>query len=301
MFNQTTPQDYLNDMHAIGIPRLFHPKMNPRDRATGIQKAKKELGRLQVELQHHRDNLRNQNKKAPADEVKQILAPFNLLQNLLQQLKDEVNALEEKLASGKMLPHSFEFGRYIFGDEEQAEWFIGDEAQYEEWLQAEELKQRLETFKQDGQPLIDKLNDIQSEFGKLKVVYQVDQKKLDKRHKKGYILRRLFMLLILMIASGGIGAYVYLEMNNPMGLAGFGLAGFFFLLMPLGYIDWKKRNTKLVSSVREQKTQLRRLQLEGKEVQKKYRPIEFQIKALESQYHNLRKGLSGGKQANSVA
>lgn len=301
MFNQTTPQDYLNDMHAIGIPRLFHPKMNPRDRASGIQNAKKELGRLQVELQHHRDTLRNQNKKASSDEVKRVLAPFNLLQNLLQQLKEEMGSLEEKLASGKMLPHGFEFGRYIFGDEEEAEWFIGDETQYEEWMQAEEVRQRLETFKEDGQPLLDRLHQVQTKFGSLKTVYQSDQKKLDKRHKKGYILRRMFLLLVLTIASGGIGAYVYLEMNNPMGMAGFGFAAFFFLLMPLGYIDWKKRNKKLVASVREQKTQLRRLQLEGKEIQKKYRPIEFQIKTLESQYNSLRKGLSGGKQATSVA
>lgn len=300
MFNQTTPQDYLNDMHAIGLPRIFHPKMKPRDRAVGIRKAKQELGRLKVELQHHRDTLRAKNKKAPSDEVKRILAPYNLLQNLLVQLTGEVEDLEEKLGAGKMLPHGFEFGHYVFGVEEIGEWFLGNQEQYDEWLEAEEVKQRLNSFKKDGQPHRDKLAQIHSEFAQLKTAYQSAQKKLDKRHKRGYILRRMVLLFVLMAVSGGVGAYVYIEMANPLGLGGFGLASFFFLLMPLGYMDWKKRNTKLIASIREQKTQMRRLQLEGKETKKRYRPIEYQIKALESQYQSLRADLVGG-QAISVA
>lgn len=301
MFNQTTPQDYLNDMHAIGIPRLFHPKMNPRDRATGIQNAKKELGRLKVELQHHRDTLRTKNKKSSPDEVTRILAPYNLLQNLLQQLTEEVGGLAETLASGKMLPHSFEFGRYIFGDEEQAEWFVGEQTQYDEWLEAEDLKQRLDGFKEDGQPVLDKLAAIQSEFEAIRVVYQADQKKLDKRQKGGYILRRLALLFFLVIGCSVAGVYAYVQLTNPIGLVGFGLAGFFFLVMPFGYFDWKKRNVKLIATVREEKTQLRRLQLEGKDLKKKYQPIAFQIKSLEQQYHKLRADLVGGKQSTSVA
>ena len=70
--------------------------------------------------------------------------------------------------------------------------------------------------------------------------------------------------------------------------------------MPFAYFDWKKNNTKLVAFVREQKTQMRRLQMEGKEIKKRYRPIELQVEALEAQYHNLRAGLAGGK-AVSVA
>lgn len=300
MFNQTTPQDYLNDMQAIGISRIFHPKMKPRDRATGIRKAKQELSRLTLELQHHRDALRAKNKKTPSEEVTRILAPYNLLQNLLVQLTAEVVGLEEKLGAGKMLPHSFEFGHYIFGVEELGEWFLGDQDQYDEWLEAEEIKQRMNVFKQDGQPLLDKLTQIQAEFKELKTAFQSAQKKLDKQHKRGYFLRRLFLLLLLVAISAGVGAYMYIQMTNPLGLIGLGLAGFFFLLMPFAYFDWKKRNTKLVASVREQKTQLRRLQIEGKEVKKRYHPIELQIKDLQSQYHDLRSGLVG-EQNTSVA
>lgn len=296
MFNQTVPQDYLNDMHAINIPRIFHPKMKPRDRADGIRKARKELGRLTLELQHHRDTLRSKNKKASSEEVTRILAPYNLLQNLLVQLTSEVVNLEETLAAGKMLPQAFEFGQYIFGVEELGEWFLGDQAQYDEWLEAEDVKARLNGFKEDGQPLLDKLSAIQNEFGKLKVTYQSAQKKLDSQHKRGYFVRRLLLLFILMGLSAAGGAYMYIEMANTLGLlVGFGLAGFFFLLMPFAYFDWKKRNTKLVAHVREQKTQLRRLQMEGKDVKKRYRPIELQIEALEAQYHSLRAGLAGGK------
>jgi len=300
MFNQTVPQDYLNDMHAINIPRIFHPKMKPRDRADGIRKAKQELGRLTLELQHHRDTLRSKNKKTSSEELTRILAPYNLLQNLLVQLTSEVVNLEDIVASGKMLPHAFEFGHYIFGVEELGEWFLGDQDQYDEWLEAEEVKQRLNGFKEDGQPLLDKLTKIQREFSELKVTYLAAQKKLDKQHKRGYLVRRLLLLVLLMGLSSAAGAYVYIEMTNSLGLVGLGLAGFFFLLMPFAYFDWKKSNTKLVASVRELKTQMRRLQMEGKEVKNRYRPIEIQVQALQKQYDDLRAGLAGGK-AVSVA
>jgi len=301
MFNQTAPQDYLNDMHAIGIPKLFHPRLSPRDRANGIQTAKQELGRLKMELQHHRDTLRSKNKSVSNDELKRVLAPYNLLQNLLEQLINEVKSLEDKLGAGKMLPQGFEFGRFIFGDEEIGEWFIGDEEHYQDWKEADDVKQRLNGFKREGQPLIQKLSVIHADYETQKAIYESTQKKVDKRAKKGFILRRLVLLLILTIASGAGGAYVYMEMGNELGLVGFGLAGFFFLLMPLGYMDWRRRNRKLIAKAREAKTQMRRLQREGKEVKKRFRPIEFQIKALTAQYKSLRAGLSGGKQATSVA
>ena len=300
MFNQTLPQDYLNDMHAINIPRIFHPKMKPRERSDGIRKAKQELGRLTLELQHHRDTLRSKNKKASSEEVTRILAPYNLLQNLLVQLTSEVVNLENILGAGKMIPHAFEFGRYIFGVEELGEWFLGNQDQYDEWLEAEEVKHRLNGFKEDGQPILDKLSKIQSEFSALKVTYQAAQKKLDRQHKRGYMLRQFLLLVLLTGLSAAGGAYVYIEMTNTLGLVGIGLAGFFFLLIPFAYFDWKKRNTKLVAIVREQKTQMRRLQMEGKELKNRYRPIELQVQSLEAEYHKLRAGLAGGK-AVSVA
>ncbi len=301
MFNETAPQDYLNDLHAIGIPKLFHPRVKPRDRANGIQIAKKELGRLKVELQHHRDTLRSKNKSESSEEIKRLLAPYNLLQNLIQQLIDEVKGLEEKLGAGKMLPQGFEFGQYIFGDEDLGEWFIGDEDHYEDWREADDVKQRLNGFKSEGQPLINQMSEIHSEYETQKSLYQSTQKKVDKHTKAGYILRRMALLFILIVASGAGGAYVYLEMNNTLGFIGLGLAGIFFLLMPLGYMDWRRRNRNLIATTREAKTQMRRLQAEGKAVQKRYRPIEFQIRALSAQYDTLRAGLSGGKQATEVA
>jgi len=301
MFNQTAPQDYLNDLHAIGIPKLFHPRMKPRDRANRIQSTKTELNRLRMELQHHRDTLRSRHKSESSEDIKRVLAPYNLLQNLVEQLTQEVKSLEDKLSAGKMLPQGFEFGQFIFGDEDLGEWFIGDEDHYNDWREADDVKQRLNGFKREGQPLVDKLTVIHADYEEQKSIYESTQKKVDKRTKTGFILRRLFVLLVLTVASATGGAYVYLELGNQLGLAGFGLAGIFFLLMPLGYMDWRRRNRKFIAQAREAKTQMRRLQMEGKEVKKRFRPIEFQIKALASKYKTLRAGLSGGKEATEVA
>ena len=50
MIEQPTPQDYLDDMHVIGIPRLFQSHVDARERAAGIRRVRQELGRMHTEL-----------------------------------------------------------------------------------------------------------------------------------------------------------------------------------------------------------------------------------------------------------
>ena len=71
----------------------------------------------------------------------------------------------------------------------------------------------------------------------------------------------------------------------------YGLGAFFILLVPLAYIDWKSRDMNLESRLRIVETNMRQLQTEGKQVMKRYHPVELQIKTLIAQYKRLRAGL----------
>ena len=64
----------------------------------------------------------------------------------------------------------------------------------------------------------------------------------------------------------------------------YGLGAFCILLVPLAYIDWKNRDYKLESKLRQIETRMLQLQTEGKQVMKRYHPIELQIKTLIAQY-----------------
>ena len=209
MIEQPTLQDYLDDMHAFGIPDLFQLNLSPRERAAGIRKARQELGRLRTELIHHRGTLNENNQALSADELKRVAAPFNLLLLLHEQLADEVNTLEQSLSSGKALPPGLEFGRRIFGDEQAGEWFVGSQEQFNDWHNIQQFKQRLDALKEKGRPLRQRLGEIRTELEARGKERQKIQRRLNKRHKRSFVLRRIGLLVALMAASGGVGFYYF--------------------------------------------------------------------------------------------
>lgn len=287
MIEQPTLQDYLDDMHAFGIPDLFQLNLSPRERAAGIRKARQELGRLRTELIHHRGTLNENNQALSADELKRMSAPFNLLLLLHEQLADEVNTLEQSLSSGKALPPGLEFGRHIFGDEQAGEWFVGSQEQFNDWQNIQQFKQRLDALSEKGRPLRQKLGEIRAELEALGEKHQKIQQRLNKRHKRSFVLQRIGLLIVLMAASGGAGFYYFNTFGDFSAIA-LGLAAACALLMPIVMVIWKISRTQLNARRRRLETEMRRLQNEGNQLKQRYQPLELQIKAREVHYKRMR-------------
>lgn len=287
MIEQPTLQDYLDDMHAFGIPDLFQLNLSPRERAAGIRKARQELGRLRTELIHHRGTLNENNQALSADELKRMSAPFNLLLLLHEQLADEVNTLEQSLSSGKSLPPGLEFGRHIFGDEQAGEWFVGSQEQFNDWQNIQQFKQRLDALSEKGRPLRQKLGEIRTELESLGKKHQKIQQRLNKRHKRRFVLQRIGLLIVLMAASGSAGFY-YFDTFRDFSVIALGLAAACVLLMPIVIVNWKTPRTRLNARRRRLETEMRRLQDEGNQLKQRYQPLELQIKALEVHYKRMR-------------
>ena len=287
MIEQPTLQDYLDDMHAFGIPDLFQLNLSPRERAAGIRKARQELGRLRTELIHHRGTLNENNQALSADELKRVSAPFNLLLLLHEQLADEVNTLEQSLSSGKALPPGLEFGRRIFGDEQAGEWFVGSQEQFNDWQNIQQFKQRLDALKEKGRPLRQRLGEIRTELEARGKERQKIQRRLNKRHKRSFVLRRIGLLIALMAASGSVGFY-YFNTFRDFSVIALGLAAACALLMPIVMVNWKTPRTRLNARRRRLETEMRRLQDEGNQLKQRYQPLELQIKAREVHYKRMR-------------
>jgi len=287
MIDQPTLQDYLDDMHALGIPGLFQLDLGTRERAAGIRRVKQELGRLRTELVHHRGTLNENNEALSVDELKKLSAPFNLLLLLHEQLVDEVNALEQSLSSGKALPPGLEFGRYIFGDESTGEWFVGSQEQFDDWQNIEKFRQRMDALREKGRPLREKLGEIRKELETLEEDRQKMQKRLDNRQKRSFVGQRLGLLVILILAGGGVGIY-YFNLDRNISWIAFGLAAFCLLLMPITIRSWKNPRTRLDSKRRRLETKMRGLLDEGNQLKQRYQPLELQIKALEVHYQRMR-------------
>lgn len=286
MIEQPTPQDYLDDLHAIGVTRLFQPHLSTRDRAAGIRRVRQELGRMRTELTLHRDTLSENGADSSALETKRRAAPLNLLLLLHEQLVDEVSDLERSLSTGKPLPYSFDFGRFIFGDEEAGEWFVGSQAQYDDWLRIQQFKRRLDALRQQGQPAREQLIGIRGELEALTVKHEKAQAKIDSRGKRAFVLRRIGMLVVLIAASGTV-AYYYWNTQRDFSLVALGLTAVCALLIPIVIANWKDPRTRTARKQRKLEEQIVELKDEGLQHRQSYQPLELQIKALEVHYNRM--------------
>lgn len=280
------PQDYLDDMHALGITRLFQPHLTARDRAAGIRRARQELGRLRTELTLGRDSTTNANEAPSGDDLKRRSAPFNLLLLLHEQLVDEVNDLERSLSGGKPLPYSFDFGRFIFGDQEAGDWYVGTQEQYDDWLRIQQFKARLDALRVKGQPARDQLIDIRANLLALSEARDTRQQKIDNRQKRSFVLRRIAMLVVLITVSGSAGVY-YFNSFRDLSIVSLGLSVACAVLIPIVIANWKDPRTRTASKQRQLEQEMLELQQEGLQYRQNYQPLELQIKALEVHYSRM--------------
>ncbi len=285
MIEQPAPQDYLDDFHAIEIPRLFQPHVETRDRAAGIRRVRQELGRMRTGLALHRDSLGG-NAKTSADESRRLAVPLNLLLLLHELLVDEVNDLERSLSNGKPLPYSFNFGRFIFGDESSGEWFIGGQEQYDDWLRIKQFKARLDALRQQGQPAWEQLNSIRNNLEALTETHQKRQQKIDNRGKRSFVIRRVFLLIVLIVVSGWAGLH-YLDSSRDLSLAALALCAICVVLIPIVIANWKDPRTRTARKQRKLEEQILQLKQEGTQYRQSYQPLELQIKALEVHYSRM--------------
>ena len=285
MNERPAPQDYLDDLHAIGVTRLFLPHLSTRDRAAGIRRVRQELGRIRTELTLQRDGM-DDGKALSAEEARRRAAPLNLLLLLHEQLVEEVGDLERSLSNGKPLPYSFDFGRFIFGDDATGEWFVGGQEQYDDWLKIQQFKQRLDALRMKGQPAREQLNGVRTELEALTAKRDKAQASIDGRQKRSFVLRRIGMLVVLIAASGTVGAH-YWNSYHDFSLVAFGLAAACALLIPIVIANWKNPRTRTARRQSKLDQQILELKQEGLQYRQSYQPLELQIKALEVHYSRM--------------
>ena len=286
MIEKPGPQDYLDDLHAIGVTRLFQPHLSTRDRAAGIRRVRQELGRMRTELTLHRDAFSDNGAGESADEARRLAAPLNLLLLLHEQLVEEVGDLERSLSTGKPMPYSFDFGRFIFGDEETGEWFVGSQAQHDDWLRIQQFKQRLDALRVKGQPAREQLIGFRGELEALTAKRDKAQSKIDGRKKRIFVLRRIGLLVILIAASGAVGIH-YWNSQRDFSLLALGLTAVCAILIPIVIANWKDPRTRAARKQRKLEAQIQQLKQEGARHRQSYQPLELQIKALEVHYNRM--------------
>ena len=286
MNQQLTPQDYLDDMRAIGVPRLFQPHLDARERAAGIRRARQELGQLRTELTMRRGSLDGQSDSRNPSERRRQHAPFNLLLLLHEQLAAEVNDLEHSLSNGKPLPYSFQFGQFIFGDEAAGEWYIGTQEQHDDWQRIQRFKRRLDALREQSQPMRETLSGIRIQLDALTTERDKTRDKIEKRKTRGFVMRRILLLLVMALACSLVG-WAYIDVDRDFATAALVLLAVCLLMIPLVIASWKNPRTRLNARRRKLESDMRDLQYEGGQQRQRYQPLELQMKAMEVHYNRM--------------
>ncbi len=312
VFRQTPPQQFLDELHDADVPRLFDPQLSKRDRADAIQAAKRKIARTKVKLEEERDLIRNRytgrsgkrNKDMIDDSesrLKIALAPYMLLFNLTRQLEEQIQALENALGAGKLLPEGFHFGDRIFGNAERGEWFLGDRNDEDLWAHAENVRQQLEEFMKQREPLVTKQKQIKERTAKTQQLLKTDSAKLKRRSQTSYIVLRLFILFIISVGLMGYGYYRAQPFwpgilnGNPSALANGALwlfimgAGFALLLsIPYIYSRWRRNLHYLEDRIAVWRRDLEELRHDAQIIQRDYVPVNDKCRQLHAEYQELR-------------
>ena len=286
MMPQPTPQDYLDDLHAIGLPRLFLPHIDTRERAAGVRRARQELGRLRGELSLQRDRSIELNGANSSDAARRGAAPYNLLLLLHEQLVEEVGDLERSLSAGKPLPYSFDFGRFIFGDEATGDWYIGGQSEIDEWRRIQQFKRRLDALRQQSQPAREQLGGVRSELAALSAQHDKRQQRIENRQQPATIRRQL-ALLILAGAACAIVGWQFWNADRDFSLFAWGLVAVCTVMIPIAIVNWKNPRTRKAAQQRALERQIRQLRAQGLQQRQSYQPYDLQIKALEVHYNRM--------------
>ncbi|MCY4147559.1 MAG: hypothetical protein OXF90_13985, partial [Chloroflexi bacterium] len=289
MNNLPTPQDYLDDLHAIGIARLFLPHIDPRERAAGIRRARQELGRLRGELSLQRDSAVERAEARSPESIRRATAAYSLLLLLHEQLVEEVGDLERSLSAGKPMPYSFDFGRYIFGDAASGDWFIGGQSEIDEWRRIQQFKSRLDALREQSQPAREQLSGVRSELAALTTQHAKRQTKIESRQQPGTI-RLQIALLVLAGATSGIIGWQYWNAARDLSAVALALCAACGLLIPIAILNWKNPRTRKLAQQRKLERQIQQVRAQGNQQRQSFQPLDLQIKALEVHYNRMLDG-----------
>lgn len=297
-FQFSPPQQHLDELHDCGVPQLFDPTLSPRARADETASTRRKLARTKQRLQQQIDDLRKhyagRKGKSDADLEKALklrMAPYSLLLKLLLQLEEQVNTLERTLGAGKMLPEPFYFGHLIFGNPDTGEWFLGDEDDRDLWNHTMEVKQQLDDLMKQRDPMVFKQKQIKERLDQIQQRLARDEKKLARRGSRGWILFRLFILLLISIGLIGFGAFrVNEEGGNVVGFGWILVAtgGLLFTAIPVLYQGWRWQINNLKEHIKTWKQEIGSLREDVKILQRDYVPLNERCKELHAEFTELR-------------
>ncbi len=290
------PQDYLDELHEIDVPRLFDPSLSREQRMNLIQLTRKDLRHWLQGIEALVDKIGERFGAENAAEQRLAQAPYELLVTLGHQLDKAIDDLEEKLKKERALPEGFMFGQIIFGDETSGEWHLGSRADAERFQEMLAIQRRLEKLMDEYKPLVHRIKVIQTRRKETTSDVRDWMQEYRQKQSTGYIAGRLVGLLLLTLLFLGAGAFLSLSDDtliatdsDPILGAALVVAGVAFCIaMIVIYRRRKRRLNELREDIQTGKRRVAQYKREFQEQKRHYFPINQLVTELRHDYRDLR-------------
>lgn len=209
-YEDVPPQIWLDELHEFNIPRIWNIELDKTQRTNLSNRALDTLKQWRLNLRDQMKKIESRYDSSNRDKMKQMIAPYKLLDTLGADLNSQLRDLQSRLSSGRAIPQGFEIGERIFGDVATQRWNLGDfedEALWDDFMATESrYKSIRREYKRQGMGLKNarqRVKEQQSELATLEADYKA---------RSGFLQigLRLFivMIVVLLCLAIGIGAIV---------------------------------------------------------------------------------------------
>lgn len=215
-YEDVPPQNWLDELHSLNIPRAWDVQINNTQRQNLIRRGKEQLKSWQISLREQIKKIRNRYDASNRDTMEQMLQPYQLLDNLGTDLHSQLGELEQEVKAGKAIPEGFEFGSRIFGDLQTKRWQLGerdDEGRWQDFLKVERRYRSIESeYEEQSQVYKNTKQLAQETQDELKIL----TKKYDRETGLSHIGLRLLIVVSLAWFTLVL-AFVAMMVDAPLG------------------------------------------------------------------------------------
>lgn len=295
-YEDVPPQDWLDELHAFDIPRVWDIQLNKTQRTNLISRAKNQLGTWRKALQDQLKTIQRRYDKSNRDAMSKMLAPYKKLESLGNDLNSRLRDLEKRIQAGKAVPQGFAFGTRIFGDMESRRWHFGDREDEIRWDDFMDAERRYKSMGREYRNQSNSLKNIKLQLNEQKSELQKLSKQYKQRSGCAQIGVRLFIVLLTVIFCLIVGAAAFFE-DSPL-VSSISNEVFGSIMLILGVVGaivaiiLARRRTRSVSTLQQEITEtrssLKQLQQEGKRQKKLLFPTQQTFKEVTRNYQQLK-------------
>lgn len=295
-YDDTPAQNFLDDLHAIDVPKLFDPDLTKEQRVNLIKLKKGQLSEWQAGLTAQLREIHGRYDADQATEQRLALAPYKTLDNLGKELTKAIKRLEDAVKRGRMLPQGFGFGTLIFGEPEWGEWHLGEREEADAFEEMVSIKTRMDMVDEEYMPMVKSLKLSQGRIKELKRDLAGWMREYKQRKRPLYIGGRIFVRFGFAIAFVVMGWLLFsaeaadgAAFTNRVVGGALLVLGVTLLMMSVVLLRRNRRQVaELEEDIKNGRRRLKQLQQEFKGLRVDYYPTNQLRQELAHDYKALR-------------